>query len=46
MTTNRYSLALHKQSIRTLTPSELRVAHGGGGGGGRKACTSGPHRQG
>ena len=29
MNTNRTKLALRRQSIRTLTPSELRIAHGG-----------------
>jgi hypothetical protein len=28
--TNRDKLALRRQSIRTLTDSELRIAHGGG----------------
>jgi len=28
--TNRNKLALRRQSIRTLTDSELRIAHGGG----------------
>ena len=31
MNTNRKKLALRRQSIRTLTDSELRIAHGGGG---------------
>jgi len=30
MKTNRNKLALRRQSIRTLTDSELRIAHGGG----------------
>ena len=30
MNTNRKKLALRRQSIRTLTDSELRIAHGGG----------------
>jgi hypothetical protein len=30
MKTNRNKLALRRQSIRTLTDSEMRVAHGGG----------------
>jgi len=30
MTTNRNKLALRRQSIRTLTDSDLRFAHGGG----------------
>lgn len=30
MNTNRNKLALRRQSIRTLTDSELRIAHGGG----------------
>ena len=30
MTMNRKKLALRRQSIRTLTDSELRVANGGG----------------
>ena len=29
MSTNRNTLALRRQSIRTLTADELRVAHGG-----------------
>jgi len=29
---NRDKLALRRQSIRTLTASELRIAHGGDGG--------------
>ena len=33
MNTNRNKLALRRQSIRTLTDSELRIAHGGGTGG-------------
>jgi hypothetical protein len=38
MSTNRNNtLKLRKHSIRTLTPSELRVAHGGGYTGGRGA---------
>ncbi|HVQ51223.1 MAG TPA: hypothetical protein VMS92_14375 [Mycobacterium sp.] len=32
MNTNRNKLALRRQSIRTLTDSELRIAHGGGNG--------------
>ena len=32
MNTNHNKLALRKQSIRILTASELRVAHGGDGG--------------
>jgi hypothetical protein len=32
MKTNRNKLALRRQSIRTLTDSELRIAHGGGTG--------------
>ena len=32
MKTNRTKLALRRQSIRTLTDSELRIAHGGGTG--------------
>jgi hypothetical protein len=43
--TRNNTLALRKHSIRTLTPSELGVAHGGytsgGGGAGRTAYTSG-----
>jgi hypothetical protein len=31
MKTNRNSLALRRQSIRTLTPGELSIAHGGQG---------------
>jgi len=31
MNTNRKKLALRRQSIRNLTDSELRIAHGGGG---------------
>jgi hypothetical protein len=31
METDRNSLALRRQSIRTLTPSELSIAHGGQG---------------
>jgi hypothetical protein len=31
MSTNRDKLALRRQSIRTLTDSELRFAHGGNG---------------
>ena len=31
MNANREKLALRRHSIRTLTPSELRVAHGGQG---------------
>lgn len=31
MNTNRNTLALRRQSIRTLTPSELLVVHGGDG---------------
>lgn len=34
MNTNRNKLALRRQSIRTLTDSELRIAHGGGNGAG------------
>ena len=30
MNINRNKLALRRQSIRTLTDSELRIAHGGG----------------
>ena len=30
MNSNRNKLALRRQSIRTLTDSELRIAHGGG----------------
>jgi hypothetical protein len=30
MNANRNKLALRRQSIRTLTDSELRIAHGGG----------------
>jgi hypothetical protein len=30
MSINRNKLALRRQSIRTLTDSELRIAHGGG----------------
>jgi hypothetical protein len=30
MKSNRTKLALRRQSIRTLTDSELRIAHGGG----------------
>jgi hypothetical protein len=29
MSTNRNTLALRRQSIRTLTADELRIAHGG-----------------
>jgi len=29
MSTNRTTLALRRQSIRTLTADELRIAHGG-----------------
>jgi hypothetical protein len=29
MNTNRVKLALRRQSIRTLTADELRIAHGG-----------------
>jgi len=32
MKTNSKKLALRRQSIRTLTDSELRIAHGGGTG--------------
>lgn len=34
MNTNQRKLALRRQSIRTLTADELRVAHGGVGGDG------------
>jgi hypothetical protein len=34
MNINRNKLALRRQSIRTLTDSELRIAHGGTGAGG------------
>ena len=33
MNTNRTKLALRRQSIRTLTPNELSIAHGGSAGG-------------
>ena len=33
MNTNRNKLALRRQSIRTLTDSELRIVNGGGTGG-------------
>ena len=34
MNTNHNKLALRRQSIRTLTADELRMAHGGEGGNG------------
>ena len=34
MNTNTSKLALRRQSIRTLTADELRIAHGGQGGNG------------
>lgn len=34
MNTNPNKLALRRQSIRTLTADELRIAHGGQGGNG------------
>lgn len=33
MSTNRDKLALRRQSIRTLSADELRIAHGGRGNG-------------
>jgi hypothetical protein len=43
------ALSLRKQSIRTLTPGDLRIVQGGNGTSGvgavgRSLCTSGPHR--
>ncbi len=34
MSTNRDKISLRRQSIRTLTADELRIAHGGDGGNG------------
>jgi hypothetical protein len=39
MSTNRDKLALRRQSICTLTASELRIAHGGDGGTGNGTGT-------
>ena len=42
MNTNRNKLAVRRQSIRTLTADELRIAHGGEGNGtGNTTVTSG-----
>ena len=42
MNTNHNKLALRKQSIRTLTADELRIAHGGDGGNGTGTTARAP----
>jgi hypothetical protein len=44
-TTTQPALALRRHSIRTLTPSELRVAHGGQGGGTQSTASQTGHTQ-